>query len=107
MATRMIEDMVIGDVECWLERFSELVLANFPDASPRRKVALLLSNIGPKGYKLLRSFAAPDTPASKTFEELADMLINHLAPRPSATNERYKLNTMSQIPNETLVYLES
>ncbi len=66
-----------GDVEEWLERFQcwvdvqDAVIAAAEDAEKldARKVAFLLSCIGPDGYKILKAYAAPENPRSLKFDD--------------------------------------
>ena len=103
-----IEQMPIDDVENWLERLTEVVLATQPeDVSDRKKVSLLLAHIGQKGYKLLKSYCSPDLPSAKTFDELKNVLLEHLSPKPTLTAERFKFNMLSQLPNESLALFMS
>lgn len=44
------------------------------------QVDAFVSLIGPKTYALLKSLTAPETPSSKSFEELRQLLRNHLSP---------------------------
>ena len=55
------------------------------------KVAVFLTLIGGQTYKLLGSLLAPVLPATKKYEELTEKLAGHLAPKPLAIAERFKL----------------
>jgi transposase InsO family protein len=115
MATRhgnIIEELPInspGHVREWLERFDQAVLihdavlsANTDPERNARKVALLLSVVGPEGYRLIKAYLAPDLPNTKTLAELKTCILTNLAPRPSAISEAYKLAKLVQEPNEVL-----
>lgn len=66
------------------------------------QVDAFVSLIGPKTYALLKSLTAPETPSSKSFEELRQLLRNHLSPKPSVIGERAKFHRRSQTEDETI-----
>ena len=71
----------------WAERLEQWFLANeITDLD--RKRALLLSFIGVKGYKLVRSLAQNE-PSKNTFEELKKLMEDHLQPKPNEIAQRY------------------
>ena len=71
----------------WTERLEQWFIANdIEDA--RKKRALLLSKIGARAYKLLRSLAQNE-PAKKTYEELKTLMVDHLHPKPNEIAQRY------------------
>ena len=47
-----------------------------------RKRALLLSLIGARGYKLIRSLAQ-NKPNEKSYDELKNLVLDHLQPKPN------------------------
>lgn len=106
MATRngyQIEELTTDDTNSWLERLSEMILVNEPDdVVDRKKVAILLSNIGPKGYNLLKAWCGTDLPNTKSFAVLNKLLRDHLCPKPPKTSERYKFYQIAQRQGETL-----
>ena len=89
--------VVIGSVseftletECfteWIERVEQWFIANNIGKS-ERKQALLLSNIGARGYKLIRSLAQ-NKPTEKTYDELKQLMLDHLHPKPNEIATRY------------------
>ena len=58
--------------------------------------------MGAKTYKLVRSLVAPEDPKDKSYEDLAKLLQDHFMPKPSAIVQRFKFNTRSQQPSETI-----
>ncbi|KAM7293707.1 uncharacterized protein ISCGN_023302 [Ixodes scapularis] len=66
------------------------------------QVDAFVSLIGPKTYALLKSLTAPETPSSKSFEELRQLLRNHLSPKPSVIGERAKFHRRSQTEDESI-----
>ncbi|KAM7289424.1 uncharacterized protein ISCGN_029553 [Ixodes scapularis] len=66
------------------------------------QVDAFVSSIGPKTYALLKSLTAPETPSSKSFEELRQLLRNHLSPKPSVIGERAKFHRRPQTEDESI-----
>lgn len=62
----------------YIERLEQYCLAN--NIENERKVAVLLSVMGAKTYNLLRNLMAPTKPATKDFEDIVQVLQNHLNP---------------------------
>ena len=58
--------------------------------------------MGAKTYKLIRSLAPPGDQKNKNYEELAKLVQDHFTPRPSPILQRFKFNTRSQQPGETI-----
>ena len=71
----------------WIERLEQWFIANEITAAAKKR-ALLLSNIGARGYKLLRSLAQNE-PTSKTYSELKKLMLDHLHPKPNEIAQRY------------------
>lgn len=69
---------------------------------PDKKRSLFLVSVGAKTYKLIRSLVAPEDPKDKSYEALAKLAQEHFMPKPSAIVQRFKLNTRSQQPGETI-----
>ena len=78
------------DVTEWIERLEQWFVANglVNDTDEDRKKALLLSNVGARGYKLIRSLAQ-NKPTDKSYKELKELLIEHLNPKPNEIAQRY------------------
>ena len=58
--------------------------------------------MGAKTYKLLRSLVAPEDPKDKSYEDSAKLTQEHFIPKPSAIVRRFKFNTRTQQPGETI-----
>ena len=65
-------------------------------------VAVFLSLIGAKEYKLLSSLIAPTRPGEKTYKELVDILKEHHSPEPSEIVQRYRFHTRFRKAGETV-----
>ena len=67
-----------------------------------RKVQVLINCIGTKHYQLLCSFTAPELPNTKTYEELTEMLENHLCTRTNEITEQHKFLLRTQHEGESV-----
>ena len=63
---------------------------------------MLLSKIGPDGYRMLKAYLAPDLPSKKTYEELQTTIREQFASTTSVISEAYKLSQMKQEASESL-----
>ncbi|XP_064470249.1 uncharacterized protein K02A2.6-like [Ornithodoros turicata] len=89
-----------SDWESYEERLTAFIRANqIPETS---RVDAFLSIIGPKTYKLLKSLLAPESPTTKSLEDLQKVLREHLSPRPSVIAERAKFHKRVQQENESI-----
>ena len=90
----------VETITAYLERLKAYYDAN--DVQSGKRVAVLLSVIGPKTYSILRSLMAPDSPQSKSYDALSKALINHFDPKPIVIAERYHFHLRHQSPTETI-----
>ena len=74
-------------ITAYLERTKIYFTAN--DVADEKKVAVLLTVIGPKFFTLLRSLTTPELPQDKSFEELEAVLKAHFQPKPLVIAERF------------------
>ena len=86
MATRIIEPLVLSDpnhIKDWLERIDEAIDCQIlqhgiaENKQARMKVSYLLANIGQAGYRVLKSYCAPDMPNTRTLEQLNIVTAEH------------------------------
>ena len=93
-----------NETEDWrhyIERVNHFFEANeITDPDKRRSIFLVC--VGAKTYKLVRSLAAREDPKDKSYEDLAKLLQDHFIPKPSAIVQRFKFNTRSQQPGDTI-----
>ena len=66
------------------------------------KVMVLINCLGSRHYKLLASLTSPELPATKTYQELMDLLRNHLAPKKNVLAEQHKFFSRVQQPGESI-----
>ena len=88
------------NVDAYLERLTAYYDAN--DIAAPKRVAVLLSAIGPKVYGILRSLTAPDPPKSKSLDFLTKALQNHYNPKPIIITEHYHFHLRNQAPTENI-----
>ena len=81
-----------------LEQYFE---ANDIDDGDKQR-AILISVVGPATYKLMKNLLSPEKPASKTYTQLKELMQNHFCPKPSEIVQRYKFDSRSRQPNETV-----
>jgi len=67
-----------------------------------KKVAMLLSVIGPKIYALLRDLLAPDKPQDKSVADLFATLKKHYEPKPVIIAERFRFHRRDQASGESI-----
>ena len=67
------------------------------------KKAILISAMGEKAYKLMRSLVSPAKPNDKSFGQLVKAMRGHLCPLPSEIVQRHKFNFRIQQDEESVV----
>ena len=60
----------------WIERLEQWFIANDVTQAAKKR-AVLLSNIGARGYKLIRSLSQND-PTSRSYADLKRLMLEHL-----------------------------
>uniref|UniRef100_A0A1A7YSF0 Gypsy retrotransposon integrase-like protein 1 n=2 Tax=Iconisemion striatum TaxID=60296 RepID=A0A1A7YSF0_9TELE len=65
--------------------------------------AILLSVVGASTYSLMRNLLSPIKPKEKTYDELVTLLKNHFDPKPSEIVQRYKFDSRSRKPEESVM----
>uniref|UniRef100_A0A023FHF5 Tick transposon n=1 Tax=Amblyomma cajennense TaxID=34607 RepID=A0A023FHF5_AMBCJ len=86
--------------ESYLERFELYVLAN--DVAEGKKLAVFLTVVGPRVYEVLKNLPVPNSPASKTYDEVTALLKTHYSPRKAVIAERCRFNLRLQLEQETV-----
>ena len=66
----------------------------------RKLGATVVTLVGGRTYKLLKSLVSPNLPSTKTFEELTETLRNHLKPKKLVTAERFRFHNRKQRDDE-------
>ncbi|XP_052753936.1 uncharacterized protein K02A2.6-like [Galleria mellonella] len=70
--------------------------------SPVTKLQIFLNCIGAKYYQVLKNITAPDTLENKTYEQLVEILKNHIAPEPGEVTQQHKFCLRIQNENESI-----
>ena len=101
MAARSIGHMDPCDEnkEYWCtysERLEQFFDANDDDIKDPKKVSSLITFLGSKTYKLLKSLTTPAKPAEKSYDDLVKILSGHLAPEPILVAESFKFYRRDQ-----------
>ena len=65
----------------YVERMEFFFVAN--DIQEAKKKAVLLSVVGAKTFKLIKTLLAPQKPSDKSFEQLVQLVKDHECPTPS------------------------
>ena len=89
------------DWTSYTERLQQYFVANKVEAAERQR-AILLSICGAPTYRLIRSLVAPRKPTELTFKDLVELVRSHHNPKPSTTVQRFKFNSRTQQPGETV-----
>ncbi len=93
-------DITVEDWGTYVERMELYCEANA--VADEKKVAVLLSLMGAKMYGLLRSLLTPEKPADKTFQQIVDILNEHLNPKPLVIAERFRFHKRNQAKGESV-----
>ena len=70
--------------------------------STDKQKQILLSAVGLDTYDLICTLVAPDTPESKTFDELVKMVQEHVRPSPSKIVVRFKFYILTRTEGESI-----
>ena len=90
------------DWEQYVERLEFYFVAREVTEEAKQK-ATLLSACGASTYKLMCDLVSPEKPKDKTFAQLAEVVKNHLKPKPSVIVQQYKFHTCMQQLGESIV----
>ncbi|XP_061156017.1 uncharacterized protein K02A2.6-like [Syngnathus typhle] len=88
--------------EEYCEIMDQFFEANEIDDGDKQR-AILLSVVGASTYSLMRNLLSPTKPKEKTYGELVALLKNHFDPKPSEIVQRYKFDSCSRKPNESVM----
>ena len=93
------------DWTSYTERLQQYFAANDVDSAEKQR-AIFLSACGAQTYQLLKNLLAPEKPTVKSFEELVELMKNHLRPRPSVIIERFTFHSRNRKEGESVaVYM--
>lgn len=89
------------DFNAWTERFELYVALN--EVNTHKKQLLFLTLLGNEGYALMRDLCSPQKPSEKKYEDLKNLLLNYINPKPNLITERYKFKERRQAANESVM----
>ena len=85
----------------YAEQMQQFFVANEIEDDARKR-AIFLSSVGARTYTLLRSLLHPDKPGEKPFANICATLEVIFHPKPSTTMQRFKFNSRSRQPGESV-----
>ncbi|XP_045500051.1 uncharacterized protein K02A2.6-like [Colias croceus] len=68
----------------------------------KTKSQIFLNCIGPKYYQVLQNITAPDSPKTKSYYDLIQLLKNHIAPEPGEVAQQHKFCLRQQYECESI-----
>uniref|UniRef100_A0A8D8XFH8 CCHC-type domain-containing protein n=1 Tax=Cacopsylla melanoneura TaxID=428564 RepID=A0A8D8XFH8_9HEMI len=89
-----------GNVHAWLEQYEVFCALN--NVEEAKKVLLFLSYLSQAAYSILRESLLPDAPASKTYKELKEVIVQYVCPTPNFLMERYNFRERKQVAGESV-----
>ncbi|XP_057318279.1 uncharacterized protein K02A2.6-like [Microplitis mediator] len=84
----------------WKERFDLFCVVN--DIERNKIVPLFLTMIGAETYALLSNLCDPEKVKDKTYEQLSEVMKEHLEPKASIITERYNFKEKRQLEEESI-----
>ena len=85
----------------YVEQLNQYFDANGIDDAAKRR-AILLSCVGSKTYKLISDLVSPDGPATKTFDQLTQLLTTHFTPHEPVIMSRFNFNRRNRHESESV-----
>ena len=93
-------DPTSEDWESYAEQMKHYLFAN--DVKEAKKVPVLLSTCGTATYSLIKSLCSPDSPDSKSFEDIVKLVQDHYKPHHSVIMERLRFNSRIRKSGESI-----
>ena len=93
-------DPTSDSVAAYVERTQLFFIAN--NIEENKQVAVFLSAIGPRTYKLLRDLMAPTVPKDKKLDEIISVMMQHYEPKPLVIAERFYFHRRQQNVGESI-----
>lgn len=88
------------DFESYVERMKQFFICNVVEED--KKVSLFITLMGSETYSLLKNILYPETPESKSYDELVHALKKHLAPKRLVIAERFRFYKAQQMPGQSI-----
>ena len=93
-------DPTSEDWESYAEQMKHYLFAN--DVKEAKKVPVLLSTCGTATYSLIKSLCSPDSPDSKSFEDIVKLVQDHYKPHHSVIMECFRFNSQIRKSGESI-----
>ena len=87
-------------IKPYLERVKLYFQAN--DVQEDRMVPILLSSIGSATYSLLSDLVAPETPSTKSHDDITKALENHFQPKRLTISAKFNFHKRDQAMHESI-----
>ncbi|KAK9720111.1 hypothetical protein QE152_g22275 [Popillia japonica] len=84
----------------YIARVNQFFIAN--EIKKEAKVPILITLVGDETYELMVDLHDPVKPELKTYEQLVELVQNHLEPKPSIYAERHKFRLRRQEETESI-----
>lgn len=89
------------NLNAWIERFELFVALN--EINVHKKQLMFLTLLGNDGYSLIRDLCTPTNPKDKKYDDLKQLLIDYMNPKPNVITERYKFKERRQAASESVI----
>ena len=88
-------DLASGDWKSYVERTKLYFIANdITDGAKKRAIFL--------SYRRIKDVLSPRGPAEVSFDDICTIMTTHLQPQPSEIVQRFRFNTTSRLPQESV-----
>ena len=93
-------DSSVEEFDLYVERLELFFETN--EIKSEKKVTMLLQQIGPKAYKIVKSLVHPELPKTKTYAALVGLLKSHYTPVKLVMVECFNFNRRNQSDGESV-----
>lgn len=93
-------DVAKGNWKAYCERVDMFFTAN--GIKETLKLPAFLAMVGDETYELMSNLTSPQAPSSLSYDQLKEVMANHLQPKPSIMAERYRFRQRRQRADENL-----
>ena len=93
------------NIRDWFERYNFLCTATAVEGeelSDAKVLANFIARCDGQVYKTIKSLVSPEEVDTKTFEEVKNLLLDHLSPKPTKFAMRYKFHKLAQKPGQSV-----
>ncbi|KAI7797170.1 hypothetical protein IRJ41_014565, partial [Triplophysa rosa] len=94
-------DVKVQTWEEYTEILEQFFVANEIDDEGKQR-AILISVVGAQTYSVMRNILSPTKPSERSYQQLVTMLKDHFNPQPSEIVQRFKFDSRTKKPTETM-----